>query len=79
MQLQELKKLIEYDALSFLMATSYKDGWVLVAVKKGDDEKVNAVDCALNKARGGVRVFKTLDAIKKLADSDLFNSKFTVC
>lgn len=79
MQLQELKRLVEYEALSFLMATKYGNGWVLVAVKKGREDSVNTVDSALYLAKGGIRVFKTLDAVSKLVCSDLYNCKFTVC
>lgn len=78
MKLQELKKLVEYDSLDFLMATRHGDGWVLVALKRGCN-KADSKDYALERARGGVRVFKTLDAISALVKSDLYSSKFTVC
>lgn len=80
MQLQELKKLIEYDALSFLMATRCGEGWVIVAVKKESEEQVESSDCTLNLARSkNKRVFKTLDAVSKLVAKELYNSRFTVC
>ena len=79
MQLQELKKLVEYEAVGSLMATSYGNGWVLLALKKGDTEKVAAKDSSLELARGGVRKFKTLDALAKLVKVELYSSTFTVC
>ena len=79
MQLQELKKLVEYDAVGTLMATSYGDGWVLIALKDGDEEKKASNDCALQLARGGIRKFMTLDAVAKLVKSELYNAKFLVC
>jgi|GEM_PF-2932294 len=79
MQLQELKKLVEYDAVGTLMATDYGDGWVLFALKEEHKDKPNKLDCALELARGGVRKFMTLDAVAKLVKNELNNSKFTVC
>ena len=79
MQLQELKKLVEYEAVGSLIATSYGDGWVLIALKEEYRDKPNKLDCALELARGGIRKFMTLDAVSKLVKSELYNSKFTVC
>ena len=79
MQLQELKKLVEYEAVGTLMATSYGDGWVLIALKDEDQEKVASNDCALELARGGIRKFKTLDALSSLVKNELSNSTFSVC
>jgi len=79
MQLQELKKLVEYEAIGTLMATSYGDGWVLIALKDDEQEKPSSNDCALELARGGIRKFKTLDAISSLVKSELSNHTFTVC
>ena len=79
MQLQELKKLVEYEAIGTLMATSYGDGWVLVALKDGEEEKPSSNDCALELARGGIRKYMTLDAVSKLVKNELYNSQFTVC
>ena len=78
MQLQELKKLVEYGAVGTLMATSYGDGWALIALKEEYKYKPNKTDCALELARGGVRKFMTLDAVAKLVKSELYNSRFTV-
>lgn len=79
MQLQELKKLVEYDALNCLMATRHGGGWVLVAMPK-DKEKYNGVnEHSLEKARGGLRVFKTLDAIWSLSKAELSSHSFLVC
>ena len=79
MQLQELKKLVEYEAVGTLMATTYGNGWVLIAMKDNDVDKPTTNDCALQLARGGIRKFMTLDAVAKLVKSDLYNAKFTVC
>jgi hypothetical protein len=79
MQLQELKKLVEYEAVGTLMATSYGDGWVLIALKDNEQEKPASNDCALQLDRGGIRKFMTLDAVAKLVKSELHNSTFTVC
>ena len=79
MQLQELKKLVEYEAVGTLMATSYGNGWVLIALKEIEQDKPSSRDSALELARGGVRKFKTLDALSKLVKNELFNSKFLVC
>jgi hypothetical protein len=79
MQLQELKKLVEYKAVGTLIATDYGDGWVLLALKEEYKNKPNKIDCALELARGGVRKFMTLDAVAKLVKTELYNEKFTVC
>jgi len=79
MQLQELKKLVEYDAVGTLMATSYGGGWVLIALKENEQDKPANNDCGLELARGGIRKFKTLDALCKLVKTELFNATFTVC
>lgn len=78
MQLQELKKLVEYDAVGSLMAMRHKGGWYLVALKKGDNSKGEGKDFSLEKARGGIRLFKTLDALAKLVSAELNHHKFTV-
>ena len=79
MQLQELKKLVEYEAIGTLMATSYGNGWVLIALKKGDEDKPASNDCSLELARGGIRKFRTLDALSSLVKNELYNSVFSVC
>ena len=79
MQLQELKKLVEYEAIGTLMTTSYGDGWVLIALKYDEQEKPSGNDCALELARGGIRKFKTLDAVSNLVRSELSSHTFTVC
>jgi hypothetical protein len=78
MQLQELKKLVEYEAIGTLMASKYLDGWSLSAFKKGSHNEVTGDCSSLELARGGIRKFKTLDAIKKLIDSDLYHHKLLV-
>lgn len=75
MQLQELKRLVEYEAVGSLIATRVKGGWVLVVVNnKGNKSDNNLLDLA----RGGTRMFKTLDALAKLVKEDLYSSTFTV-
>ncbi len=78
MQLQELKRLVEYEAVGTLMATNYGNGWVLVALRKGEENKGAINDCALELARGGLRIFKTLDAVSKVVKNELHNSVFSV-
>ncbi len=77
MQLQELKTLVEYEAVGSLIATQVKNGWVLAVTKK--NHKDSTEDGLLALARGGVRTFKTLDALNKLVKSELHSSTFTVC
>ncbi len=77
MQLQELKTLVEYEAVGSLIATQVKEGWVLAITKKEYNSK--SENGVLNLARGGVRTFKTLDALNKLVKSELHSSTFTVC
>ena len=80
MQLQELKKLIEYDAVETFMATRSGKGWVLLALKGDQGNNADTVsNNSLELARGGVRVFKTLDAINKLVKSELHSKPFIVC
>ena len=79
MQLQELKKLVEYDAIGTLMVSRYGDGWFMCVIKKGDNSGVTCNGASLELARGGVRKFKTLDAIYKLTKSELNSVSFLVC
>jgi hypothetical protein len=79
MQLQELKMLVEYEAVGSLIATRVKGGWVLVVTKKGANKDEDKSNNLLELARGGTRMFKTLDALAKLAKIDLYSSTFTVC
>jgi len=80
MQLQELKKLVEYEAVGTLMATSYGDSWVLIALKDNEEQSFeSSKEFALELARGGIRKFKTLDALASLVKAELYKSTFTVC
>ena len=79
MQLQELKRLVEFNAVNKLMVTRYGNGWALVVLKDGEQEKTVSKDCALEVARGGVRKFMTLDVIAKLSKEELNSHQFTVC
>lgn len=78
MQLSELKMLIEYEAIKTIMATKHNDGWVVVVIKNESLTKFNTPDGYLERARGGVRIFKTLDAVYKVMSGDLYYSKFLV-
>jgi hypothetical protein len=60
------------------MATRYSEGWVLVALKGEYEGSKNITDYALELARGGLRVFATLDALAKLVKTDLNNLSFKV-
>lgn len=77
MQLQELKTLVEYDAVGSLVATQVEGGWVLAVIKKEFSDK--SENGLLDLARGGTRTFKTLDALNKLVKGELYSSTFTVC
>lgn len=73
-----MKKLVEYEAIGTLMASKYDDGWFLSAFKKGGENDLTG-DCAsLELARGGIRKFMTLDAVKKLIDKELYHHKLLV-
>ncbi len=78
MQLQELKILVECEAVGSLIATKIKGGWVLTVTRKKvskEGDKASLLDLA----RGGTRMFKTLDALAKLVKVELYSSPFTVC
>jgi hypothetical protein len=79
MQLQELKMLVEYEAVGSLIATRVKGGWVLVVTKKCGKDDLDKSNNLLDLARGGTRMFKTLDALAKLVKAELYSSTFTVC
>ena len=78
MQLQELKKLVEYDAIGTLMASRYGDGWFVCVIKKNDNSGATSDSASLELARGGIRKFKTIDAIKKLVDKELYHHKILI-
>lgn len=79
MQLQELKMLVEYEAVGSLIATKVKGGWILAVTKKVTNDNDDKSNNLLDLARGGTRMFKTLDALAKLVKTDLYSSTFTVC
>lgn len=79
MQLQELKMLVEYEAVGSLIAIRVEGGWGLVVTKKSVDYEEDEINNLLELARGGVRIFKTLDALAKLVKIELYSSTFTVC
>ena len=79
MQLQELKMLVEHDVVLSLIAIKRKGGWVLTVTKKKSVKGGGSGENALFLARGGMRFFKTLDALAKLVKDDLYSSPFTVC
>ena len=78
MQLQELKKLVEYEAVGRLLVTRYCNGWVLAAQKKDDTAETVTRSNTLETARGGFREFKTLDAVASLVRNELSDHKFIV-
>lgn len=78
MKLLEVKGLVQFDAVGSFMATKHADGWILCILKKDSAGQSKGKDVVLETARGGYRVFKTLDAIKKLIDSDLGCYNFLV-
>ena len=77
MQLQELRTLIEYEAVVSLVASRVKGGWILVATS--DTGNYKSENAMLEVARGGTRFFKTLDALAKVVKESLYSSPFTVC
>lgn len=78
MKLLEIKSLVEFDAIGSFMVTKCEGGWILCVLKKDTSDQAKKESVVLESARGGVRVFKTLDAIKKLIDSDLGCYNFLV-
>jgi len=78
MQLQELKKLVEYKAVGRLLVTRYCGGWTLSAQKKDDTAETVTRSNTLETARGGFREFKTLDAVASLVRNELSDHKFIV-
>lgn len=78
MKLLEIKRLVEFDAIGTFMAAKHANGWMLCVLKKDTSEQKEKLSVVLETARGGTRVFKTLDAMKKLIDSDLSNHKLLV-
>ena len=78
MKLLEIKRLVEFDAVGTFMATKHGRGWMLCVLKKDSTDQHDENSVVLETARGGTRVFKTLDAIKKLMDSELSNYQLLV-
>ena len=71
MLIQELKSLAEFEAIGSIMAKKSEGGWILTAFKKDSAKQKLKRDCLLELARGGPRVFKTLDAVDKLVRGQL--------
>lgn len=78
MKLLEIKRLVEFDAVGTFMAAKHDNGWMLCVLKKDSSDQKEKLSVVLETARGGTRVFKTLDAMKKLMDSDLSNHHLLV-
>ena len=78
MKLSELRSLAQFDAIGTLMAVAHDGGWILCVFKDDTSKQRSEVDMVLETARGDRRVFKTLDAIKKLINSDLNNTNLLV-
>ena len=70
----------EVDDIVAEMARLKSEGFTLLneKPKKGADNKLKKEDVTLHLARGGVRVFKTLDAVYKLVKKELYQHRFTV-
>lgn len=78
MKLIEIKRLVEFNAVGSFMATKNGDGWMLCVFKKDTSDQHDRNSVTLETARGGTRIFKTLDAIKKLIDAELDNHQLLV-
>ena len=78
MKLLEIKRLVEFNAVGSFMAAKSGDGWMLCVFKKDASEQYDKDSVTLETARGGTRIFKTLDAMKKLIDAELDNHQLLV-
>ena len=79
MQLKEMKMLVEYGLIESFMVVKHGGGWSVMAFKKSKNGDITAKESSLELARGGIRVFKTLDAVYSLFDTELSSFSFTVC
>lgn len=79
MKIKDIRLLVEHGAIDALMATGFGDGWCLVVLRKNGSKDVSGDCISLETARGGIRKFATLDAIKSLVDDKLYSHQFLVC
>ena len=79
MKIKDIRLLVEHGAIDTIMATKSKDGWYLVVLKNKSSGNDVEDYIYLETARGGVRKFSTLDAIKSLMVEKLYNHQFLVC
>ena len=77
MQLKELVKLVEFDAIDKLLVTGTTGYYNIAIIKKGENFTDNVVEI-LECARGGNREFTSLDSIRNLTRKHLHNHQFTV-
>ena len=81
MQLKELVKLVEFEAIDKLLVTggagSGVNSYVIAILKKGENFTDNGVE-VLECARGGNREFTSLDSVYNLTRKYLHNHQFTV-
>ena len=78
MKLLEVKGLVEFDAVGTFMASKHNGGWILCVLKKDSSDQLGRERVVLETARGSIRIFKTLDAVKKLLDTELSNHQLLV-
>lgn len=78
MKLSELRSLAQFDAIGTLMASSHEGGWILCVFKDDKSKQKSELSMVLETAKGERRVFKTLDAIKKLINAELNNTNLLV-
>lgn len=77
MQLKELVKLVEFEAIDKLLVTGAAGYYTIAILKKGEnltDNNVEILECA----RGGYRKFTSLDSVRNLTRKHLHNHQFTV-
>lgn len=78
MKLLEVKGLVQFDAVGSFIASKHAGGWILCVLKKDTSDQLDKERVVLETARGAIRVFKTLDAVKKLLDTELSNHQLLV-
>ena len=77
MQLQELVKLVEFEAVDKLYVTGTTGFYTITILIKGRNFPHYGVE-VLERARGGNREFTSLDSVYNLTRKHLHNHQFTV-
>ncbi len=77
MNLVKFKETIHKDSVRDIDVMKAEGGW-MICILNGSKERTTKEDCCLYRARGGLRVFKTLDAIKALFRSEEIMCKMVV-